>query len=248
MCTLHLPPRKGFANKDWFIIGIPLTNKKCYNPNYDDCYWVGVGPQCAPNLHTWICYAGKSTLVEQSSMIFQFIRNDSKMTCGSIMIEFFKMHVCFDGIVTSPTWETSSAPPPPKKKGTLSTLDSWNIGDPKKFQQTVSNQTRFTQKMPMESFPLLYFHQPTEWPRKKTGCNCSGPGVQSHSHSQVWEVADDIHVGGVHRSFNFQAGRGMCAVVGSVGFFPPGGDLQGLAVKPHGMSVYVSKVCYPPAN
>lgn len=112
----------------------------------------------------------------------------------------------------------------------------------------VSNQTRFTQKMPMESFPLLYFHQPTEWPRKKTGCNCSGPGVQSHSHSQVWEVADDIHVGGVHRSFNFQAGRGMCAVVGSVGFFPPGGDLQGLAVKPHGMSVYVSKVCYPPAN
>ena len=40
---------------------------------------------------------------------------------------------------------------------------------------------------------------------KKTERNRSGPGVQSHSHSQVWEVADDIHVGGVHRSFNFQA-------------------------------------------
>lgn len=121
MCTLHLPfppqPRIPVANKDWFIIGIPFTKKTCYNPNYD-CYWVGVGPQCAPNLHTWICYAGKSTLVEQSSMIFQFIRNDSKMTWLRNVdqpkkLEFFEMHVWFDGIAQP---GRRHPPPPPTKK------------------------------------------------------------------------------------------------------------------------------------
>lgn len=121
MCTLHLPfppqPRIPVANKDWFIIGIPFTKKTCYNPNYD-CYWVGVGPQCAPNLHTWICYAGKSTLVEQSSMIFQFIRNYSKMTWLRNVdqpkkLEFFEMHVWFDGIAQP---GRRHPPPPPQKK------------------------------------------------------------------------------------------------------------------------------------
>ena len=50
----------------------------------------------------------------------------------------------------------------------------------------------------------------------------SGPGVQSHSHCKVWKVANDIHVGGVHRSLNGQA-CGMCGVLAWVQWDFPGG-------------------------
>ena len=162
-----------------------------------------------------------------------------------------KMHVWFDGIVTSPTWKTSSAPSPPPKKKTQN-FEHWILETfvPPKFPTNSIQPNQVYAENADGIFSVALF-SPTDGvtAEKKTGRNRWGPGVQSHSHSQVWEVADDIHVGGVHRSFNFQA------VVGSVLLwvqwdFTGGGDLQGLAVYrfTHGMSVYVSKVCYPPVN
>lgn len=73
------------------------------------------------NNHQW--------LFSSSEMIVKWHDKEIWINPKSLNSLKCKMQVSFDGIVTSPTWETSSAPS--QKKSTLSTLDSWNMCDPK---------------------------------------------------------------------------------------------------------------------
>ena len=137
------------------------------------------------------------------------------------MLEFQMQWMTFDGIVTSPSFDVI----PPK-------MYFVNIGF---FKHVLSqklcigiynkNLKRWNAETPGSLVAFLF-----RTPAPKLGAIFDlVPGVQSNSHCKVWKVANDIHVGGIHRSLRWSSLWGcVMFLCGFSGIFQE--DFSGLTV------------------